>query len=414
MHPPPPATSERLHALDAVRAIALLLGIWLHASLSFLPGGYFIIEDDTPSPTLQVIFFIIHVFRMSAFFMIAGFFGRMMLHRRGTAAFINDRARRIVLPFVVGWIVCTALIQVVFAWGFQKRYGITTTASEQGWSWVWLTHLWFLYYLILIYALTLLVRSVWVQIDRNGTARQWIDRGLRFIVTYNLAAFVVAAPVAWILYSINSWYAWGGIPTPDHWLVPQRPTLAFAIAFAFGWLLQRQPDLLRFWEQRWLRNLVAAIAFMALAHYLVGRFDEVVVRGGGWNKAVYAVSYALATWTTTIALVGLGMRFLSDESPWRRYLADASYWLYIAHVPPVFALQTAVMGLTLHWSLKFAIVMGGTCALLLPMYHFWVRPTFIGEALNGRRYPRPSLSSLWQRATPQPPLPVPDNADRAL
>jgi hypothetical protein len=30
-----PVDKERLHGLDAVRASALLLGIWLHASMSF-------------------------------------------------------------------------------------------------------------------------------------------------------------------------------------------------------------------------------------------------------------------------------------------------------------------------------------------------------------------------------------------
>ena len=36
--PVPHTQNERLHALDAVRALALLLGIVLHASMSFLPG----------------------------------------------------------------------------------------------------------------------------------------------------------------------------------------------------------------------------------------------------------------------------------------------------------------------------------------------------------------------------------------
>ena len=30
--------TERLHSLDAVRAIALLLGVLLHTTMSFLPG----------------------------------------------------------------------------------------------------------------------------------------------------------------------------------------------------------------------------------------------------------------------------------------------------------------------------------------------------------------------------------------
>ena len=76
---------ERLHALDAVRGGALLLGIVLHATLSFLPAPtrIWIIQDNHPSMTLAMLYFAIHVFRMTTFFLIAGFFAHMSFHRRG-------------------------------------------------------------------------------------------------------------------------------------------------------------------------------------------------------------------------------------------------------------------------------------------------------------------------------------------
>jgi glucan biosynthesis protein C len=60
---------ERLHALDAVRGFALLLGIVFHATLSFLPAPsrIWIIQDSHPSMTLAVLFFAMHVFRMTTF-----------------------------------------------------------------------------------------------------------------------------------------------------------------------------------------------------------------------------------------------------------------------------------------------------------------------------------------------------------
>ena len=83
---------ERLHALDAVRAAALLLGIVLHATMSFflpIPTA-----DVSQSATLTVAFYAIHIFRMSAFYLIAGFFARMVVERRGVAQFVRDRSRR--------------------------------------------------------------------------------------------------------------------------------------------------------------------------------------------------------------------------------------------------------------------------------------------------------------------------------
>ena len=66
----------RLPALDAVRAVALLLGIALHATLSFVPQAgpdAWPISDMQKSSELSVLMFVIHVFRMSAFFVVAGF-----------------------------------------------------------------------------------------------------------------------------------------------------------------------------------------------------------------------------------------------------------------------------------------------------------------------------------------------------
>ena len=40
---------ERLHGLDALRAGALLLGVVLHASLSFVPPQIWIVADDSRS-----------------------------------------------------------------------------------------------------------------------------------------------------------------------------------------------------------------------------------------------------------------------------------------------------------------------------------------------------------------------------
>src|SRR5262249_2759411 len=92
--------SERLHALDAVRGFALLLGIVFHSTMSFLasPHQMWIIVDKSPSTTLMLVFFVAHIFRMATFFLIAGFFAHLLFHKRGERGFVRDRLRRIGLP----------------------------------------------------------------------------------------------------------------------------------------------------------------------------------------------------------------------------------------------------------------------------------------------------------------------------
>jgi glucan biosynthesis protein C len=102
----------------------------------------------------------------------------------------------------------------------------------------------------------------------------------------------------------------------------------------------------------------------------------------------YAIAYAVAAWSWTFAIVGLGLRFLSGHSPLRRYLADASYWIYIAHLPLVMALQVVMSRVAWPWAAELALVLVATLAILLPSYDLLVRNTFVGSWLNGRRKPR--------------------------
>ncbi len=70
--------ADRLHALDAVRAYALLLGVVLHSAAGFLKVFPLPAWVDTPSTTAVVLYYVIHIYRMSAFSFMAGFFARMV------------------------------------------------------------------------------------------------------------------------------------------------------------------------------------------------------------------------------------------------------------------------------------------------------------------------------------------------
>jgi peptidoglycan/LPS O-acetylase OafA/YrhL len=71
-----------------------------------------------------------------------------------------------------------------------------------------------------------------------------------------------------------------------------------------------------------------------------------------------------------------------------RYLSDASYWLYIMHMPVVVGLQFALLPVPLPALAKIPIVLALAVAILIASYDLMVRPTWIGALLNGRRYPR--------------------------
>ena len=62
----------------------------------------------------------------------------------------------------------------------------------------------------------------------------------------------------------------------------------------------------------------------------------------GLTKTLYALVFGVAVWGWVFGLTGAALRFLSNYSATRRYVADASYWIYLAHLPVVAAFQVWV------------------------------------------------------------------------
>jgi peptidoglycan/LPS O-acetylase OafA/YrhL len=79
----------------------MLLGIVLHASLSFFPSAW-LVTDSRQDSAFGVVFSAIHGFRMPLFFVMSGFFSAMLLHRRGRGALVKHRFQRVFLPLLVG------------------------------------------------------------------------------------------------------------------------------------------------------------------------------------------------------------------------------------------------------------------------------------------------------------------------
>ena len=68
-----------------------------------------------------------------------------------------------------------------------------------------------------------------------------------------------------------------------------------------------------------------------------------------------------------------------------RWLADSSYWLYLAHVPVVIMAQYLVTSLHLPGWIKFLIVLAISLLILMVSYEWLVRYSWIGRLLNGRK-----------------------------
>ncbi|NNU15022.1 acyltransferase family protein [Parvularcula sp. ZS-1/3] len=384
----------RIHALDSVRAGALLLGLAFHAGLSFYPGEQvWIVMDDARSAEIMWGGFTMHIFRMATFFIMAGYFGRMAFHRKGAGTFIASRAKRIGLPLVIFWPVMMVLFTVVMVWGLTKQWNITPEQLPEPPPMTLetfpLTHLWFLYVLLGFYAVMLVSRLPVALIDRSGGIRGAVDGALRFGLSSQILPILMAFAVAGSLLSHGGWTEWSGVPTPDTGVVPNRAALVtYGMAFTLGWLLQRQGEVLGIMRRLWPLSLVSAIGATAICLYLLGFESGTAPALEGRMRMIFAASYGLALWYWSFGLIGMALSLFNGESRVMRYLADASYWLYIMHLPLVMALQVWVMRWDWPALAKYGFILAVTLAVLLASYQLLVRHSFIGNLLNGPRRAR--------------------------
>ena len=375
----------------------MLLGLVLHSAVSYLvtplaPAWPY--KDPSTSIGFDVLVFFIHLFRMPVFFVAAGFFAALLYQRDGAAGFMRNRVRRVFVPLVIFWAVMMPL----------TGYGFVFTARQIGGPMPWeymtdapwwrqpiLGHLWFLHYLLLFYATALLV----IPLGGRAPAAVWrhVDQTFRAIATSWWGPLAAGLITALTLIPMTA----PGLDTEAALVPPARVLVAYAVFFSFGWLLFRQRDLVEQVGRRWVLLLAAGFS-VAMAYAVVvlqvARFDNLRI----WHMTGITLA-GLATWLLIFGMIGLFVQRLSAPRPLVRYLSDASYWMYLTHLAPAAWLPGVFSHLAAPAVVKFSLVFGLTTAITVVSYHYVVRPTAIGELLNGRRYPRPRVTPS---VTPRP------------
>jgi glucan biosynthesis protein C len=93
-------------------------------------------------------------------------------------------------------------------------------------------------------------------------------------------------------------------------------------------------------------------------------------------------------WSLMSISIGLCKRVFSGPNKFVRYIADSSYWLYLIHLPLVIGLQIAFAELAIYWLIKLVCIFAITILISILFYDAFVRSTFIGATLNGKRKTR--------------------------
>ena len=388
-----PHKTERIHSLDSLRAIMMLLGLVLHSALTYnvtFHGDAWSLKDpETTHIFSDSLVFLIHSFRMPIFFVVAGFFGAMLFYERQPIRMVKNRISRIVFPFVVFLFLLWPI--TIFAFGytgaiFSNQENPIEIALEPlknilGFLPRTTSHLWFLYYLALITGTTvilgLLLKNTQKLTQRVTKVFDWvIQRPLARILFFSALIFLTLTilETSMVEASVS--------------LIPDLNTFVyFSIFYLMGWVLYKSKQHLdTFMRYDWVCTITAII--LATIQGLTIQNSELAPNAYSGILILYS---SVVVCLFMFGITGLFIRYGSQHSASMRYISDSSYWVYLIHLPLTAIIPAFIWKLSFPAFGKFIIVLSTTTIICFLTYHYFVRNTFIGEFLNGRKYPRKRL-----------------------
>ena len=370
------AKNERYHGLDLLRGFAMMLGLLMHANLAYtIPD----IAEEIGVPAIDPekidgwVYFImgwIHQWRMPLFFVLAGFFGCMILQRRGVRAFLQDRLLRI------------GLTLVVFASIFDLLY--PPFDFELG-------HLWFLYYLMGVCALASGVAWVMARaiVVRNlARALAWPAKRPAGLVIY-LLPLIAVTPFA-------RFQGWAIIPEAFGEFHP-LPFLYYCLWFGMGAALYWHKETLATFRQWPLIIGSFVVAVLSMFGGFEALFAPDIFEGQWYDWAIYSV---LSTAAWCLFFIGLCLRLLNGQNRVVSWLVELSYPIYILHVQPSVIIGAIFLGMGWSAGLAFWPTVAGAFISSMAGYYVLIKFTPLDWLLAGPRkaWFRPQWVGLWRSA----------------
>lgn len=330
--------TERLHYMDAMRSILMILGIVLHSANVFSEKEWAIQNIETSSIFFNLSEFI-HLFRMPAFFIVSGFFCHMTLKKNNALQFSKVRIPRILVPLIV-----TALTLNILQNYLLLSYTEETLNFHSENYWLhgkWDSHLWFLNSLLYYFSLSALAYALIPKL--LATIKNITNR----VVNYSQGSYLLLIPLLSLVLIKISY----SIPTVDNsgYDFSISESIKFSGFFIFGILLGTNRDLLRNFVKPNLKIILLSVIIVIIVSYYLNNLGQA-------SKFAKAYTDQLTIWLACTACFYIFFKFFNSNSKFFQDLASASYTIYLFHHILVIAFGLIIIQLNLGIWFKFVLL----------------------------------------------------------
>lgn len=371
---------KRFDNLDFLRAAALLAGVLLHSLSLYLEP----IDGSEPRPLAAILFVWIHSWRVPLFMLLAGFFTCLSLAKRTTSSYAINRVVRLGAPLIILWLAIPAVDESasqIFKWPeFISWLTINQPFTLR------LDHLWFLYYLLIFYAIILSLRAI------NPRTFELITNFKLNFLTISfiwLPLITLSAPWARPLGGIFS-----EIPTTFGEL--KIGSMIFMAAFFLigmqlfnNQLLLQRLQAVRFWLTAVIICSVLPIGLMAWGimkdpqFVFSGRLEMWMVNSLSTFASVFMI----------LGLLGVSCRFVLGGGPILSWLVKLSYPTYVFHI--VFVYPIGGILLLSGWNAALVVLFSCLSGLVgsVVIYYAFIWHSPLDWVFNGYKNSKFKVSS---------------------
>ena len=353
--------NRRYHGLDILRAVALILGLFFHASIPFAENSYplWIIYYENKNWVYDAIMVGTHSFRMPLFFLLAGFFSALLYRKLSGRNYLMARTKKLIFPFIASMLLFTPLMIMQYIWA-----GFDTNPWETGNQFHWknypIFHFWFLEILIIITAFVMIffVSIKYLFPNTHHSLQQFLEADSQNNqLSWNVIFFACLALIGYL--------CWSNFPG-DQFIYsftviqPLDKIFVYLLFFLIGWVLYRNAFLFarvrRSVKMNLLLGSVALIFLLWVRYWLFVHKDEQLIMLGILGN----IAVPIAAVFLSLGLFGFFTHEKFKPSTTFDYLVRASYWIYLIHLPIILYMQVILADWQIHAFIKYIFIIAVT------------------------------------------------------
>jgi len=334
------ATCDHVFFMDPMRGILMALGVLLHSAQVFNAEKSWLIYSEASSTIAEHLVMVIHLFRMPAFFIVSGFFTLLTLGKYGPKEFLKLRMERVLVPLVV----VALTINSLQAWILAESGWRTFTLTQYLLGGQWISHLWFLVYLLVFFVLSY----------SSAHLARFIPRR----VLISLQSLLITLPL-WVVLLVMPVYYLALLTAAKLFPALYRPWLGvlslydlfyFLQFFCFGIVLCAYRPLFKSFTELSVTKTGFLLVVWLFAFFCAEGLEYDIIK-----KIAQSYSAILVVWIGCHFVFSLFKKYGDRPSTFSMFTASVSYTVYLFH-----HVLVIVFGLLL-----IQLNIGGTPGLIL-------------------------------------------------